>query len=733
MKVTPIGKPALNEQGVYMVFLAFCAVALITLMAVVIVSAFLSINATRATNAANLAALGALEEFVRLETEPPQGCLEVTYWQRASAALNKGTNIISAQRLVGGGRLGELGFAGNPGAGGVMRFGRFYPYNDGSGSCENYPCFVEVAQPVMGSCDLPPPPGVNAVKIEALMVEPFMGVLGFFLGRDRFTVRAEATSAVKERCTVMLLDVSGSAVTQTHIDNESRLERNGDCSYWYDPGAGSTGSCRIPSSGPAWKYACPRNAALFAYDKNTLYRRVGTWPVYYEYVDPDNNGVMSTENEGPCAGEFTNNTIYAVTNIQGRLWCHISHVNGAFNNMGSGADPSLHYPTDYQHVNTRYGNVLADARTKPQPLSSFLLAFNSGARLLMSQSSLADKAALLVFKGTVFDRVPPTPSQGFTTDLGYIVQLTNVNNVTMPGTTPTYPNYVSVGWFPRAKEDHDGGTGFTTAGGSNIVQAIRDAISLLGDPSKCPVSAQKSIILASDGIAQCRLNDPLNQPSSWSCADEYANFEFCRDFLLEDDPTTIKAGDSILRQLQEGKIAFTVLLAGKGIGAHVLNRKVGGKWLDYYEAQARGFGGQPLLGDPSLNPLLFVDSRPQAPCSPCTCGGGCEGGTAVECPANEYAFKYFWKSDTAFREPNGVFAELAMKSPGGVFCPLLPRGESEWYEDTPPRKLKDEYRETIGEGNPIPYALEYLSEGEQAAKCVRNTLGLNPFVLVTAE
>ena len=711
-------KPPRSEKGVYLVFLALVVAVVLTLIAVVLAAGLLSANKTRFLNASNLAALAALERFVRSQSASN------SYYERASAAKNQANEVLRAQFLIAGqGTLGDLGFAGEPGEGGVIRFGIWYPENPVApdpGPCEgDYPCYRDVDPQPSAQTTNPPPP-INAVRIEAQAQNAFLAPLRSFLGADRFDLRAKSISAVVQRCTVFLLDASISTTMDNHL-----FSVPGDPEYQV-PAPSPEGFCGInpPLSSRPHYFICPRNSAYFAFDREILWTSEG----YLNPKDASSNNSLCN----PGANIYTTHG--------GKVWCNMEwEGNDAYRSAptprSSDPSPYNHYVQDYWFIKSQIDGeqrwLVVDMVGEPQPIFSFLLGFNAGLRLLQTQTSTVDKAAILVFKNGIVDQVPDA---GFTSELGFLVQLTHGENykdrdANGQSKEPVYPNWVSRGWLT----DSYGMTLTTT--GTHISDALKQAIGLLGDTSKCPASAQKSIVLATDGISSCFSDTypPCSQPATCSISD-YTKYEHSETTLLYDDLCTPEAGDSVLKKLLESRIVLTVLLGGRGVMPNFVDRRggIGAPFLSYEQARALGYSGLPLGADPGNHPEMFFDSRSCCSTSSCDC-------MVSHCPCNgghEEAYQKYGKRGVFFLRPNGVFGEMAMRT-GGYFCPLNlplePEDQYYWDDDSnpaTPKVLKDEYRR---EGFRQTAALRYMSPGAYAAECVQATLGLNPFILVEEE
>jgi|GEM_PF-1810735 len=760
-----------DETGAYIVFMVFFVVAAVTLCGVVIASGILAVNRTRFSNAVNNAALTVLEDFVR-NTESE------LYDVRAKHARDRANNVILNSPMVplfgmeGSPDLGILGFEGSPGTGGVIIFGNWMV--EGTGPCREdhpaYPCFVPVDPP----SEIPISQiRINAVKIQAKTRSPFKLPFGFFIGRDEFKVGFESIAALVPRRIVLLVDAGHSSFWETHkgwIESAMKAPLG--------PSQPQNLPCR-PNDNlfkyPTY-YICPRDAALFAFG----------------YGDGSDGVGVITPTDGNFSRCHTDPTVY--NQPQGKIWCNMAWINqdgyqvyrcrgasGAagpcepWNNQPSvpafqNAEVSLgtgetdHYPNDYMaFYNVPLGpsggaplkNLWIDVHTKPKPFSSFMAAFNSVAHMLQDQRSVSDKAKIMGFKKAIFHEYPAS-GWGFSSDLEFIEQITNVNNI-KPNAGPSgpiEPNYVRLGYVPSPDPNDQ-------YAGSAFVRALEAALADLANTEFSPTSARKIIIAATDGMMNCS-----KESGDWVCGNRWEYFRYSENYLFSDDALPGRPSCennqpcSLLQRLQKAKVAVSIIHSGSHVGPHYLNKQTeSGKWLDYEIAQALGYGALPRDFPGSAPDRWFVDptsvgcgSMGQPPCD-CTPEGGsnpCEGGV------DEFAFYHAgedWdhdgKVDVVFYRAAGDLAHLALKT-GGIYIPQNELFIHPDYPDDPdycykaeyPRVMTDECHQYIKDHllaaeDRLVWAPEYIdgvSKDDQkaafAAVKAQEAAGLKPFFLV---
>lgn len=739
-----------KQSGIYMVMLAGMLLALITLVALFFASGFLAANKTRLQNSTNFASLAAIERYVR--SLPAPGDPPLTYNQHADAARNQANALLDRQALLGAtqsgtGSVGGLGYVGQNGAGGDISFGVWYPTRNAvpPNPCGSGPCFAP-AVPQPGGANPPIMPSVNAVKLNVKTPHPFNVPLLSVLGFDSLDIESESIAAVVPRCTVLVLDASQSSQEGTHyvdplIPVASQPSVTTTRPSTYTPPSNPTFNCSGTDYylyAKPYKYTCPRNLMPFAFNQDQLPTQVSG-----QFVDPQ---LLSPP---PCG---FNAQIYQT--LQGIMWCNLEYFDGLRRRFGVAtpypfplpADDHLQQLPDYYRVmDSPYGKMIVDTLIRPQPLSDFLLGFNAGARMMIEQASQLDRAGIISFHSEVDYKFP---ASGLSTDLGFVAQITNADRInpgwtsppslTNPPNPPLHPNFVDLGLFATVQ-----GTG-----GSNIIAGLDRAISMLSDPNSCPANAQKSIILATDGIMNCHY-DTLT--SSWGCNNLYGHYLDSENYLLNRGFDTGLAQDSILRRLQRSSIAFSVFISGRS-GPNIVNRFItnpaeagGGHFVNFDEARALGMTSMPPFQDPAaVNSTVFVDSRsddiPDGPGSvfdECTndpgIGPEINGLATLEERQSACAFYKLGRDNVYFRRPLAAFYKLAVDT-GGWYCPFLAKAPAGSYTSSAPdAKLTLAYRQSLGTNTRIGVNPFNRNAGQEAAVCARQTLGLNPFVLVRED
>ena len=694
-----------NEHGIYLVFLAIFFVVAMILCAAVLAYGFIALNRAIYANALNSASLTIIERFMRgLPNEPAA--------DRATQAILRANSLIMPQyklfSITGRVDVGQLAIAPG-GTGGSVIFGRWIVDPPvGGGPClpthTEYPCFEEIGNITDSR--------INAVKIIGQAANSFQTPLGQFLGGAAVSLTNKALAVIRPRCFVMVLDASQSTIAENHFPSDNQ----------YVVGADLPCSAHTPTITPSIRYHCPRDAAYFAFDY--------AGSVGIQASDPFDDNPASSTLRDLCKGELGGLL------PQTSLWCNLAFIDGAFRRPGSYTEPEparTRFPTDYGLFDTVYGSMVVDKVHPAEPLTSFLIAMNAGLRMINSQSSSADRARFLVFKSVVLDTLPEVGMADNADERDYLIQLTNPDNIKQ--TPPIYPNFVSRGWFARPNDDDPATTGFVAGIGSNITAALTQALGILADPANCPDSAVKSVILFSDGIMNC---DPGMSPE---CNRTWAHYSAAESDLLND----------LMPQFTENEIVFTPLLTGSQVGPHYIDRKRNNKYVKPNEASAYGFSTLPvdLGGDPTK---WIIDPRPNPP--PPT-GSDEEALLNAGKPVGSGPDIY------RFHRPLGVFSELALRT-GGTPCLLFSAPDptefniNYWDDDgdenppceTPdccptctPRYLREE---PLGGGPPLRHDCGdsdgsscqklykspfFLNSGQQAAKCVMDTIGLNPFYL----
>jgi hypothetical protein len=744
---------------------------------------FLGTSETRLKNSANLAALAALEKFASLDRDSP-------YLDRTNQARDRASEILAANTMPGTqGPLGDLVHSGQPDTGGgVITFGTWHTKNppgtsDPCGSIgKNYPCFVPNPDP---SGALPTSTPVDAVLLQVhnQSGNPFVFRLAKLLGKENFTLHARSIAAIVPRCTAYLMDVGQSITWETHAKYllGPGFNINNPCitgSGCFNGGGTPPPNCaQYTPTDPFTPYGCnPSGTGEF----NCF---AGCNPAKYispiHEPQPVNFGLgaflasQTPVNSAACAfpppPSLSKEYYY---------WCNYPRLDdprGANFQTRTGAPLTSvfpHYQADYELEDAFIGGswqqlwidklyvpplYLGDdpLYDGPQPFTRNFLAFNAGLRQVESGSVGGDLAMIMVFTGIIRDRVPAT---GLTNDLGFLIQLTNMDNrgkrywngLPVPGAEKVHPNFVDRGWAPYP--------GLGADSQSGMLPALYAAAQELH--SQCPSNSKKSIILATDGMPNCY----FSQIPNTNCLNVWGNYLAAKSQLLDTPIPNSTGGTSppILDMLQEYEISLSVVLDGAHINPNFLNlpsnKPSCGTWnagsgfatddpscyLNLQGAYAYGYGG---FGAPT-GPIADWGSYD-------------ENGTAA---APDVAFYRAGEPGWVFGEPMGLWSKLALET-GGFFCPLLsvkrdstgapdvsayenffldrgPDPSNQEACDAPcdttlytcsPCVLKSEYRNPSPGANVQKFATEFLSKGAQAAQCARYTVGLNPFTLVEED
>lgn len=770
-----------SEQGVYIVLFSALMLGLVALLALVLGLGLIATDSTRMQQFGNVTALSALQEYLSQKAyfgnQYDRRSLTRAR-DRANAILRMNTLIGSSTPFGSGTTDGIHAPWEGPGGTGVMRVGKWYQSDPGTNPCTDptaiptpgsYPCFIPTP-------DLAGPDSSNAIRLE-LNTEssnPVISPFAFIFGNERFSLKAEATATVVERCVAYLPDISFSAAEETHYlpppnpyENAFQYNYPGPFSV---PGDGTPNGVGYdcysdyrpytPESIP-YRVTCPRQdrdgpppggepPALFAYRVSSLVDPPGTAPnsMFHYYSD-----WCRLASSSLVAGyQF---------NVEGTYWCNLlfrdyDPLGGQLFDttlrvrrpgFSSETDVTRHYYQDYgqtqlpsNRVATLLGTVMIDRFIDPKPLADFFLAFNAGLRYVRQNASSNDRATIMPFAGQLRN---PYPHIGVTDRFDLLLQLTNMNlrgkRTGLSSTWPyapmfapsVSPNFVEMGWFPVLTDDFRDSKTF-------LVDALQQAINRLR--SSCSATSQKVIVIATDGISSCADtnaaqysgaiqytgpwdptppdNGPVNCPRSARPDVRYGNYLAAVRQLINADPTT----NSILNQARQAQIAITVLLRGSAVDPNFIERtNPQGGYFTPKEAFAYGIPISDIFdATPTTNP---------------------PGGS------DQDAFMTKGQPGVSFRNPNFVMGSLALLT-GGIPCPLL--DSCQYPSDCPACTVPCEYGMCTGcygrnGPDPEPWILRPCarangtrrscsvvneSTGAQAAKCVGEALGGNPFILV---
>jgi len=729
--------PTNQEAGVYLVIAAIFILVLVTVVFLALAVGFVTVSETRLQNATNFAALGAIQEF---ETKNSDSSL--TYAQKIEAAKTRANYILSLNPIPGlSGSLGNLEHKGDSDSPATIEFGMWWPTkpiqgnSDPCGGNANYPCFV--ANPHYPASNYTGTANAAKIRIKTeggnTLLHPFVSLLGSGQGA---TLSAYSVGTIIQRCTVLVLDGSLSTTYETH---QSAFKRSPDV----NSGAGPSSLFTSPPNPKPMSLPFMRtNFALQSkYPPNTI-RWIAPFPATNigACATPPNTSTTCYPRSG------SGNTLLSICkDTQAWYWDKIYLCNMIFNCNGVGnecivrpvnspIDPTVHYLSDYRSrpSNVDYfpaggtGDGVGDPLyidsledqdyIGPEPFSRYMLSFNAALRSMASQAVAGDKVAALVVTGAIKDQIPEDGSMS--EDLGYLTNLFNWSNrgtVHKNGTVnhaEQHPNAVDRGWPPLfSTNPRDGST--------NLVLSLNKAIDILS--TSCSDNAQKSIIMAGDGMGVCK---DLGG-GAYDCATDYDHYLASEDQLLN-------GSNSILSKLIQSKIALTFILDGAYVQPNIYNiwydknnnsaHDADEHYMSMDEARALGYSG---IGAPSGK--QFFDLSSSVPPPPADDDG---------VPSDKKAFENAGLPGYVFRRVNGVLGKMSFET-GGIFCPVMDpcpspgAGQSAYYDDdndaSTPEVLRSSLRQ---EGQMQTCAVQNLTKAQQAAKCAVDTLGRNPYVLV---
>lgn len=687
------------EAGVHVLLASFLIAVCVILAGLVLGIAMLTASKARLQNVANLAALAAIERFL----QEPALAANNNFAGRSSIAITHAGDILTQNKLPGTLlNLAGASATADPNLSGQLSFGRWFNENDGSNPCTRYPCFVTTTAAMTEENKMKS----NAVRVTLRNQAGNYAFLPFaraFGAEQRQDVDAQAIASVAERCTLFLLDLSFSTNSETH---RRCLARN-------------------PPDPTGWKACTTPRAGYFAYKKskvkdgfgNTLGANCTDWTA----VSPPPPSLYNRELEHYC----------------------IAYRNGARTSAAS----LEHYYTDYVEipiwVGGRWETYLIDTYVNPtanyrgpEPLSRFFLAFNAALREMAVRSSSADRAGMLAFEANARDMFP-IGSLGMLREMGSLIQLTNFynlgarthNGVIYQDHAPArHPNFADRGWLPvEGLSD------------TNILQALYLAIERLH--GACPARSRKSIVLATDGLINCRYRS-TDTPGAGCSGDTYkidsGNYDHyaeAEQWLLGGGYVTGAGSESVLDLARRREVAITVMLDGASVQPNIIYRRNPAAvdcdkercFLTSELARAFGVGGfTPASGGGHTatadTRTSFFDISSVWPATEATQTDAVARNKAIED-----------RPGYLFRRPNGLFGRLALDS-GGVFCPLMPPDpDASHYAGTPGNRFYNAAYLTGKEDQRFDYSPENLSKSEQAVNCARQALGQSPYILVTEQ
>lgn len=743
-----------RERGFVMVLVASAVLVFATIAALAIGLGMVSSARLATQNAVNSAALAAIQTWVNSPT--------LSNDQRYRAAIARAELVLSRSQVPGvfsgssawDGHLRTDWDSALDSSTGVIRFGRFYPTAPsatGTQICSEYPCMVYYPTSAQLTNTAAT---VNSVTINfrSPISNPILVPFANIFGNDTLRVAVDATATLVERCTAMVVDLSGSTFIETHswqdVQYAFRLGAPLPELWVWDPTF--PGGFAFPE-----KYTAPDGLTRPTLASLTQQRCVQSTPTA---------GIGDLQSLIWC-NTRPNRASPPLAASTARPWDGVT-LGGGYTTPSAPPFPQsstvVHYRDDYRTMSSYYfggGNFLVDAFVDdvyqgPEPFTSFMKGFNAALRTLQQQQNASDKATLKGFAGDIKSEIPPYltgPSPGLlTSDLGYMIQITNLDNRgtftrNATGSVVTRslarsPNFIDHGLFtPVTSETRDSST--------NLVEVLDKTIEDLNQT--CPANAKKQIILATDGVSSCTFrthNSATTRDSSacdWpGCARRNcpAGPSFA-DYLLAEQqlighagydipggysgPPTLPGGiayPSILDRLTDSQIALTVMLAGQSVEPNFKNFNdtesssslvpyTGPPLLplEYLKGSALGLSA---LTNSSYS-LDFVEARS-------TCTELDPNNYNPDC--DQYAYSNIGRPGYLFRRPNGTLARMATLS-GGLWCPLMPLDIAANYDAS--GTILNAARMS-----PVQtYSTLNIPKSTFAAQCASQAVGYNPYLL----
>lgn len=455
-------------------------------------------------------------------------------------------------------------------------------------------------------------------------------------------------------------------------------------------------------------------------------------------------------------------------------WCNMRPYRDPLDPV----DPQEHFRSDFKRITLKnkesleYFYLWADALKEegiyegPQPYTTFLKAFNAGTKALLQAKSNNDKGMLVGFTGVIMGQYPEAqetpPYDSLSPDLETLLQITNPDNfgkIDKNGeevSPEVRPNAADVGLISVYY-----GAG-TAQNSTNSILAINKAIDVL--QRECPSeSSRRVIVLASDGVHNCYIDGvmgfvgptptalpagtatPLPAPTSSGATSTVPSDYDCGGYTAytyaEQQLADLSSDESVVSRLKANNIALVTILSGDYIFPHFINRWYHGENdehpMDLKEAYARGFAGYGAGEGKEL-----FDSRPfvLSPGGTASLDGNDQRFFITEAEA----FNNLGQEGYYFPAPIAAYSDVSLLT-NGSFCPLMPLCGSNCnsecnnqgceYEKDPDDpdgacRLKASERT---EGALQLCATTYQTQAEQAASCVAEALGQNPYVLVAEE
>lgn len=753
-----------SSQGLYLVILTALVVALLGAAALVVGVGYLSTARAQLQNLASVTSLAAVEAF--------NSSLKSAYGQKLDDALLRANQILEANGGVPGisGSFGSLATTAM-GEGGRLEMGLWYPEwsadpscptQGAAGCCTAYPCFR--ANPI----GAPDTQGANAARVTVRttptnpLVLPFAKLLA---AQSTFDLQSTAITAATQKCFVFLLDVSLSTVAETHVPF-ILLDKDQTASG-LPPGYPITVAGVVPSVvavSPRPSFAIPSDPNVNKY-----------LPGYSSFFAAPSNITSG----GLCTAPATFGPGSPWSDYF-KMWCSMeqSRASAVTSPLNPGRNPPdtrindtrYHFRSDYTTISTDlYGPLLVDIYANgssygyansnpalpdyegPEPYTRFMRAFNVGIRWVQNIKSPGDEGALMVFAGDIRGSEPPQPvavsDPKLSTDLSTLIKLTNLDNrivrnylgqvarLPTPPASDRLPNAISKGWVPMMSTDY-------AVSGTNMVGAINSAIDRL---ASCPDTAQKSIILATDGIITC--SPPGTNPST-DCVDggsatddTLARYAAAKDYILTTlrdrlvstriSVTTLLDSDAVAPSFlnSAGLASPAAALVGNGCAASSSLKPCASSVFNL-SSRVNGVSST-SAAEPDWGTSYMVWRNTRALADPCYSASLVVGTEPTAC-VNRFAIANLGLQGINFRDPIGWTQQLAKETDGVVCviqpqctladCPGLLAGHTGPYD--PSGALYPECR-TVGQYQGC--SLSNNSKAEQAFSCVLAALGSVPY------
>jgi hypothetical protein len=721
-----------KERGIYFILVAIFGLGLLGLTALVIQLGLVAVAQNRLQLVVNLAALSAIEQYVRFSPAEGDSAPEIS---RRSTTEERVNTILQSNSVWG---LDPSKFNVTQSLSGESRilYGRWHrsdPDGPGGVSCGKYPCFVQSADAVTSG---------NAIRIvvQNESNNPFARFIGSVFGPDTFTVRGEATATLVKRCMAFLVDLSLSSTGDTHV-----LPQPGAAPSWRD-------------GNPAFD-VLRESVGFFADTEESRMVEVVQDPLAeppyfpggpFPLPVPAHLGLFAFVNPPPACDYATLMPPNGGINYAALYWCSLMIREDLttvpeLSTTGQG----YHFRDQYREVPTAFNQnrIFIDLVTRPEPFSTFLLAFNAGLRMVYKESSNADEAMFAGFSKDIhLSGVNRRfPQLGLTRNIPFLVHLTNIDNIGRLGSAGEVvdadpPSILDLGIFPIFAQNAD-------ATATNLPGVLDEVIGLLD--ASCGPSDRKMIVLASDGISNCIRYG--QNPTS--CSGTFLGY-------INSEQQLLNPVNGTIRRLIDRQVALTVLHSGSGVRPNfkriptVCPNGVNDCLLDFDGALPAGrtsglvysnelgvFCNDPF--NPESTSFINCSSLPPQAGSECVSPAGASSWTSG---CEFEAFRNIGGDGVYFGRAAALMAELALRS-GGRYCPLLPPlgavdianpnyldhdndeppDSAALCQNCTPRRLK---ASAIPSSGTVDYALELRSPGEQAADCARLAVGGNPFMLV---